>query len=176
MRAQSAICAAVTAITTTITVAAGVFAPGHLGELTWQVPFELADAVLEETRAAERRLRVLPSRAGIYFVLALGLFPGLGYQGAGEADRCAGGSQQRSPRQRRAGRLVRSGPTSPMKGSVTDMPTKYTGGPSDNPWGTRRRLAAMAAASLARPPSHSGYANHKMHRDLGHVTARHHLL
>ena len=36
----------------TITVAAGVFAPGHLGELTWQVPFELADAVLEETRTA----------------------------------------------------------------------------------------------------------------------------
>jgi hypothetical protein len=63
-------------------VAAGVFAPGHLGELTWQVPFELADAVLEETRTRERRLRVLPSRVGIYFVLALGLFPGLGYGGA----------------------------------------------------------------------------------------------
>ena len=77
MRAQSAILPAVTTITATITVAAGVFAPGHLGELTWQVPFELADAVLEETRAAQRRLRVLPSRAGIYFVLALGLFPGL---------------------------------------------------------------------------------------------------
>jgi hypothetical protein len=67
-------------ITRTITVAAGVFAPGHLGELTWQVPFELADAVLEEARARERRLRVLPSRVGIYFVLALGLFPALGYQ------------------------------------------------------------------------------------------------
>jgi len=63
----------------TITVAAGVFAPGHLGELTWQVPFELADSVLEETRAREQRLRDLPSRAGVYFVLALGLFPGLGY-------------------------------------------------------------------------------------------------
>ena len=61
-------------------MAAGVFAPGHLGELTWQVPFELADAVLEETRRGERRLRDLPSRVGIYFVLALGLFPGLGYQ------------------------------------------------------------------------------------------------
>jgi hypothetical protein len=81
LRVQSAICAAVTTITTTITVAAGVFAPGHLGELTWQVPFELADAVLEETRARERRLRVLPSRVGIYFVLSLGLFPGLGYGG-----------------------------------------------------------------------------------------------
>ena len=81
MRVQSAICAAVTTITTTITVAAGVFAPGHLGELTWQVPFELADAVLEETRATQRRLRMLPSRVGIYFVLALGLFPALGYGG-----------------------------------------------------------------------------------------------
>ena len=80
MRVQSAICAAVSTITTTITVAAGVFAPGHLGELTWQVPFELADAVLEETRTGERRLRVLPSRVGVYFVLALGLFPALGYQ------------------------------------------------------------------------------------------------
>ena len=81
MRVQSAICAAVTTITTTITVAAGVFAPGHLGELTWQVPFELADAVLEETRTAQQRLRVLPSRVGIYFVLALGLFPAPGYGG-----------------------------------------------------------------------------------------------
>jgi hypothetical protein len=80
LRVQSAICAAVSTITTTITVAAGVFAPGHLGELTWQVPFELADAVLEETRTRERRLRVLPSRVGVYFVLALGLFPALGYQ------------------------------------------------------------------------------------------------
>jgi hypothetical protein len=67
-------------ITRAITVAAGVFAPGHLGELTWQVPFELADGVLEETGTRERRLRVLPSRAGVYFLLALGLFPGLGYQ------------------------------------------------------------------------------------------------
>ena len=73
-------------------MAAGVFAPGHLGELTWQVPFELADAVLEETRTAQQRLRVLPSRVGIYFVLALGLFPALGYRRrVGEADRCAGG-------------------------------------------------------------------------------------
>jgi hypothetical protein len=60
-------------------VAAGVFAAGHLGELTWQVPFGLVDAVLEETGAREQRLRDLPSRTGLYFVLALGLFPGLGY-------------------------------------------------------------------------------------------------
>lgn len=66
-------------LTRTITVAAGVFAPGHLGELTWQVPFELADCVLADALAAGRRLRDLPSRAGLYFVLALGLFPQLGY-------------------------------------------------------------------------------------------------
>jgi hypothetical protein len=67
--------------TRTITVAAGVFAPGHLGELTRIVPFEMADAVLEEARARERRVRLLPSRAGVYFVLALCLFPQDGYLG-----------------------------------------------------------------------------------------------
>ena len=60
-------------------VAAGPFAPGHLGELTRIVPFDLVDAVLEETGARERRLRLLPSRVGIYFLLALGLFPRPGY-------------------------------------------------------------------------------------------------
>jgi hypothetical protein len=91
LRVQPAILSAVTTFTTTITVAAGVFAPGHLGELTWQVPFELADGVLAETGARERRLRVLPSRAGISFVLALGSWPGAGLRRRlGEADRRAG--------------------------------------------------------------------------------------
>lgn len=71
---------AVTTVLRSVTVAAGVFAPGHLGELTRQVPFALVDAVLEQTRTTERRLRTLPSRVGVYFVLALALFPGLGYR------------------------------------------------------------------------------------------------
>jgi hypothetical protein len=62
-----------------ITVAAGVLAPGHLGELTRYLPFELAGDVLESTRTMQRRMRALPSRTGIYFVLALALFPGIGY-------------------------------------------------------------------------------------------------
>ena len=62
-----------------VTVAGGVFAPGHLGELTQFAPFELADEVLAQTKTVQRRLRDLPSRAGVYFVLALGLFPRLGY-------------------------------------------------------------------------------------------------
>ena len=58
-----------------------MLAPGQLGELTRVVPFELVDAVLEEAGGRERRLRLLPSRVGVYFVLALGLFPGPGYLG-----------------------------------------------------------------------------------------------
>src|SRR6476661_5735825 len=66
-------------ITHAVTVAGGVFAPGHLGELTQYLPFELVDDVLARTRTVQQRLRVLPSRAGVYFVLALGMFPRLGY-------------------------------------------------------------------------------------------------
>jgi hypothetical protein len=57
------------------------FAPGHLGELTQVIPFELVDGLLADTRAAQRRVRLLPSRVGVYFVLALGLFPRKGYRG-----------------------------------------------------------------------------------------------
>jgi hypothetical protein len=61
-------------------VAAGRFAPGHLGELTAVVPFDLIDAVLSETRSVQRRLRDLPSRVGVYFLLAMCLFPEVGYR------------------------------------------------------------------------------------------------
>ncbi|MGH3782212.1 MAG: transposase domain-containing protein, partial [Pseudonocardiaceae bacterium] len=68
-----------TTLTRTLTVAAGVFAPGHLGELTRYLPFELVDDVLAQTGTMQQRLRALPSRTGVYFVLALGLFPQIGY-------------------------------------------------------------------------------------------------
>ena len=60
-------------------VAPGALAPGHLGELTRIVPFELVDCLVDEARARERRLRLLPSRAGVYFLLAMCLFPRAGY-------------------------------------------------------------------------------------------------
>jgi hypothetical protein len=63
-----------------ITVAAGRFAAGHLGGLTPFLPFELVDAVLQEHRALQRRLRDLPSRVGVYFLLAMCLFPEAGYR------------------------------------------------------------------------------------------------
>jgi len=62
-------------------VAWGVFAPGHLGELTRIVPFEMVDEVLAETGAVQQRLRKLPSRVVVYLLLAAGLFEGLGYVG-----------------------------------------------------------------------------------------------
>ncbi len=44
------------------------------------MPFEFVDAVLEETGCAQRRLRDLPSRAVVYFLLAMCLFPEVGYR------------------------------------------------------------------------------------------------
>jgi transposase IS4-like protein/DDE family transposase len=67
------------AITRTVTVAAGVFAPGHLGELTRLIPFEMVDEVLAATGRVQRRLRLLPARVVVYLVLAGCLFAELGY-------------------------------------------------------------------------------------------------
>lgn len=68
------------AISRTVTVAAGRYAPGHLGELTQQVPFELVDAVLSQTRAVQRRMRDLPARVVVYLLMAGCLFAELGYR------------------------------------------------------------------------------------------------
>jgi len=61
-------------------VAAGVFAPGHLGELTRVVPFEMVDEVLAEAGAVQSRVRLLPARVVVYLLLAGALFTGVGYQ------------------------------------------------------------------------------------------------
>ncbi|MFI6704196.1 IS4 family transposase [Streptomyces sp. NPDC050509] len=68
------------AVTGAVGVAAGVFAPGHIGELTRIVPFEMVDEVLAETRAVQRRVRLVPARVTVYLLLAAALFNGLGYQ------------------------------------------------------------------------------------------------
>jgi Insertion element 4 transposase N-terminal/Transposase DDE domain len=68
------------AITRTIETAVGVYAPGHLGELTQIVDFALVDAVLAETGAREKRVRLLPARVVVYFTLALALFEHCSYR------------------------------------------------------------------------------------------------
>ncbi len=67
-------------ITREITVAGGVFAPGHLGELTQIVPFEMVDQALAATGTTQARIRVLPSRVVVYLLLAGCLFAELGYR------------------------------------------------------------------------------------------------
>jgi Insertion element 4 transposase N-terminal len=59
--------------------------------LTQYLPFGLVDDVLEQARTVRRRLRVLPSRAGVYFVLALGMPACAGGLPAGDASRPASG-------------------------------------------------------------------------------------
>ena len=70
-------------ITRRVTVAAGVFAPGHLGELTQIVPFEMVDQALAATGTAQVRIRVPPARVVVYLLLAGCLFAELGYRQAG---------------------------------------------------------------------------------------------
>ncbi|MDR7381193.1 IS4 family transposase [Promicromonospora iranensis] len=60
--------------------APGVFAPGHLGELTVQVPPEVVDTVLAETGRVEQRARLLPGRVVVYLLLAGALFEDMGWR------------------------------------------------------------------------------------------------
>lgn len=68
------------AITRTVSVAAGAFAPGHVGELTRLVPFEMVDDALAGTGRRERRVRLLPARVVVYLLLAACLFTEVGYR------------------------------------------------------------------------------------------------
>jgi Insertion element 4 transposase N-terminal/Transposase DDE domain len=68
-------------ITRVVAVAAGRFAPGHLGELTQHLPFEMVDEALRQTRTTRSRIRDLPSRVVVYLLLAACLFPEVGYPG-----------------------------------------------------------------------------------------------
>jgi hypothetical protein len=61
-------------------VAGGRFAPGHLGELTQLIPFEMVDEALAATATVRPRIRDLPSRVVVYLLLAAALFEGHGYR------------------------------------------------------------------------------------------------
>ena len=75
--------------------------------------------MLEETRAREQRLRDLPSRVGVYFVLALGLFPGLGYQNVWQKLTAAlGGLGLRTPTPKALRDLRRRIGIAPLEGAV----------------------------------------------------------
>lgn len=63
-----------------VSVAPGVFAAGHLGELTQVIDAALVDAVAEETGRVQKRVRLLPTRVVVFFVLGLALFEDCGYR------------------------------------------------------------------------------------------------
>lgn len=67
-------------ISRSVVVAGGRFAPGHLGELTQQVPFEMVDEALAVAGRVQARVRDLPSRVVVYLLLAGALFAEIGYQ------------------------------------------------------------------------------------------------
>lgn len=56
------------------------FSSGHLGELTRIVPPEMIDAAVETAGGKQQRVRRLPSRVVVYFLLAGALFAGQGWQ------------------------------------------------------------------------------------------------
>lgn len=51
-----------------------VLARAGIGVLSWVIPPDLVDEAVGDGLAWEMRLRVLPSRFGVYFVLGLCLF------------------------------------------------------------------------------------------------------
>ncbi|WP_351237126.1 transposase domain-containing protein [Streptomyces sp. NPDC002133] len=67
-----------------------------MGGPTPFLPFEPVDAVLEETRAAQRRLRDLPSPVGVHFLVAMRLIPEVGCRGAACCAAAIGGSGSHS--------------------------------------------------------------------------------
>jgi hypothetical protein len=62
-----------------VRAAGGVFAPGHLGELTRIIPFEMVDAIIDACGKRESRVRLVPARVVVYLLLAAGLFAHLGW-------------------------------------------------------------------------------------------------
>ena len=153
MRTQSA----TITITRAVTVAAGVFAPGHLGELTQYLPFELVDDVLEQTKTVQRRLRDLPSRVGVYFVLALGMFPRLGYARVW-AKLTAGLAGLDVPLPVGEGA---AGPAPPARPGAAEGPVRggrRAAGPAAHAGGAVRRAAhgRVRRLQLAQGPRHRG--------------------
>ncbi|MFE2024453.1 IS4 family transposase [Streptomyces hygroscopicus] len=135
-----------------------MFAPGHTGELTRMVPFEMVDEVLAQTGAVQRRVRLVPARVTVYLLLAGALFTGLGYRQI--FDRlCAGlaglalirpsGSALRQARQR-------LGPA-PMK-ALFDLVRGPVATTATAGWWRGLRLVAVDGTLLSVPDSPANLA------------------
>jgi hypothetical protein len=144
---------ATSVLTHSVAVAEGVYAPGHLGELTRQFPFELVDDVLLQTRTMQTRVRSLPSRVGVYFVLALALFPGLGY--ARVWDKLTAGLRQlrtRRPSEKSLRDLRRRLGTAPLELLFTVLAGPVAGPRTPGVCYRRWRTVAFDGCSSAKAP------------------------
>jgi hypothetical protein len=101
------------------------FVAGHLGELSQIITPSLVDTVLAKTGRVQSRVRKLPARVMVYFVLAMALFGECGYRGVWAALVAAPGMPDVDPSAaalRQARRRLGSGPLSVLfdhvKGAV----------------------------------------------------------
>ncbi len=105
-------------------VAAGVFAPGHIGELTRIVPFEMVDAVLTQTGTVQRRVRLVSARVTVYVLLAGVLFTGLGYRQVSTGGRFRPDVQRTSRSAPVAARLFSSAEAAKFRSPSSSIPAR----------------------------------------------------
>lgn len=129
------------------------FAAGHLGELTRIITPSLVDAVLEKTGRVQLRVRKVPSRVVVYFVLAMALFTEYGYRGVWACLTAGTGLQDVDPSAaalRQARRRVGSAPLASLFDEV-----KGTAAAADIPgsWWRGLRVVAWDGTGLQVPDS-----------------------
>ncbi|MGH3672212.1 MAG: transposase domain-containing protein [Pseudonocardiaceae bacterium] len=136
-------------ITRVLAVAGGRFAPGHVGELTRIVPFEMVDAALVEAGKLQARVRDLPARVVVYLLLAAGLFAEIGYE------------------------QVRARMIAGLDGLAVATPTGGAGPGAASARGRTIDGAVGVARRLGRGPGHHGRAlawaagrRHRRHNDV----------
>lgn len=116
-------------ISRVVRVAAGVFAPGHLGELTQVVPFELVDAVLGDGPGAAPAPRAALAGRGVFPAGDVPVSGGRLSAGLGQDDERSGGAARRCLTDREG---------------VRDLRRRVGGGPM-------RALFEVLCGPLARP-------------------------
>ena len=100
--------------------------------------------MLEQTRTVQRRLRALPSRTGVYFLLALAMFPQLGYARVwGKLTAGLAGLDVRSPSEKALRDLRRRLGPAPLKRCLRWWPGRWPG----------RAPRGRASRGCARSPS-----------------------
>ena len=152
------------------------FVAGHLGELSQIITPSLVDTVLAKTGRVQSRVRKLPARVMVYFVLAMALFGECGYRGVWAALVAAPGMPDVDPSAaalRQARRRLGSGPISVLfdhvKGAVAaqDAAGSWWRGLRTVAWDSTGILVADSEANRSycgRPSGRNGVCGFPMIR------------